>query len=58
MRYRIDYADGSRSRFVDGSRELIAQLEKERHGAVEDVRKVFKSGVTDSVVETYRKYLA
>ena len=58
MRYRIDYANGRRSSFVTGAKNLIIMLKQMERRAVSDVRKVYKSGVTDSVMETYEKYLS
>lgn len=51
MRYRIEYADGRYCNFVNGRAELLKQEE------ISDVRKIYKSGVSDSVMETYRNYI-
>ena len=42
MRYRIEYADGRYCNFANGRAELLKWL---------------KSGVSDSVLETYRNYI-
>ena len=41
MRYWIEYADGR-----------CCNFEK-----IVDIRKIYKSGVTDSVIDSYRSYL-
>ena len=55
MRYRIEYANGKCCNFANGTKDLIDKLLKVE--AVTDIRKVYKSGVSDSVLETYKKYL-
>ena len=55
MRYRIEYT-GGRCKTIDGSRALIRTL-KQTDKPVSDVRKVFQSGASDSVMNIYRKYL-
>ena len=54
MRYRIEYADGRYCNFANGRAELLKWLKKEE---ISDIRKVYKSGVSDSVLETYRNYI-
>ena len=48
MRYRIEYT-GGRCKTIDGSRALIRTL-KQTDKPVSDVRKVFQSGASDSVM--------
>lgn len=57
MRYRIEYAGNRHCDFANSRMDL---LEKLQSSAVEvtDIRKVYKSGVTDSVLETYWPYLS
>lgn len=57
MRYRIEYADGRCCSFADSSKGLIEQLKDLEAEAVEDIRKLYKSGVSDSVMEKYAAYL-
>lgn len=54
MRYRIEYADGRYCNFANGRAELLKLLKQEE---ISDIRKVYKSGVSDSVLETYRNYI-
>ena len=55
MRYRIEYSGNRKSTPVDGRAALIKQLKMEI--GVIDIRKVYKNGVSDSVMERYRDYI-
>lgn len=55
MEYRIEYAGGS-SR-ADGREDLLSWLDLLKHETITDIRKVYKSGVSDSVMEKYEKYI-
>lgn len=57
MRYRIEYADGRCCSFADNSKDLIEQLKHLKKEVIEDIRKLYKSGVSDSVMEKYAAYL-
>ena len=57
MRYRIEYADGKCCNFANGSKDLIEWLNLLKDETITDIRKIYKSGVADSVIEKYRKYL-
>lgn len=59
MRYRIEYADGRYCNFANGRVELLKWLKllKLKQEEISDIRKVYKSGVSDSVLETYRNYI-
>ena len=56
MRYRIEYADGRCCNFANG-RALLEWLKLLEEEEIADIRKVYKSGVSDSVLETYRSYI-
>ena len=56
MRYRIVYAGEQHCDFANSRPELLKKLQS-LTAEVIDIRKVYKSGVTDSVLETYRPYL-
>ncbi len=56
MSYRIEYS-GKPDRTVRTREELIVQLRNTEAGTVLDIRKLYKSGVSDSVMETYKKYI-
>lgn len=57
MKYRIEYADSRPCSFADSRNELIERVQTLKKEVVEDVRKVYKSGVSDSVMETYKQYI-
>ena len=56
MRYRIEYAGERHCDFVNSRSELMKKLHS-LTAEVTDIRKVYKSGVTDSVFETYQQHL-
>lgn len=58
MRYRIEYTDGRHCSFVGDSKSLIQNLKLLKHEAVADIRKLYKSGVSDSVMNKYKKYIS
>lgn len=57
MRYRIEYANGRCCDFVNSSKDLIAWLQILKKEEISDIRKVYKSGATDSVKEIYKQYI-
>lgn len=57
MKYRIEYADGKCCSFVSGRSNLIQYLKQSVNENISDIRKVFKSGATDSVMDLYRMYI-
>ena len=57
MRYRIEYADGKCCNFANGSKDLIEWLKLLKDETITDIRKLYKSGVSDSVIEKYQKYI-
>ncbi|WP_270643950.1 hypothetical protein [Merdimonas faecis] len=57
MRYRIDFTGERRSMVVNNRSELLEWLKLLHPNTIEDIRKLYKSGVSDSVLETYQKYI-
>ena len=58
MRYRIEYADGRCCNFANGRADLLEWPKLLEEEEITDIRKVYKkSGVSDSVLETYRSYI-
>ncbi len=57
MKYRIEFADRRCCSIVNSRKELIQRLQTLEKGTVEDIRKLYKSGVSDSVLDTYKQYL-
>ncbi len=54
MRYRIEYADGKCCSFANSSRDLIDWLKLLKDETISDIRKIYKSGATDSVKKNIR----
>ena len=57
MRYRIEFSDSKPCKRVGNSKELIECLGAYGAETIADIRKEFKSGASDSVMEIYAKYL-
>lgn len=58
MRYRIEYADGRCCSFANSRTDLIERLKSLKDETVTDVRKLYKSGVSDSVMDKYEQYIS
>lgn len=56
MRYRIEHLEGQHCRIVDGRKELLAYLKQASSETITDIRKVYRNGVSDSVLEIYLPY--
>lgn len=57
MRYRIEYANGKCCNFANNNKDLIERLKILKDETITDIRKLYKNGVSDSVLETYQKYI-
>lgn len=57
MRYQIEYAGGRCCNFANGQADLIKWLKLLKDETILDIRKLYKNGASDSVMEKYRKYL-
>lgn len=57
MRYQINYASGKCCNFANSRKELLEWLAILRGETITDIRKIYKSGVSDSVIEKYKKYI-
>lgn len=56
MKYRIEFADRRCCSIANSRKELIERLQTLDRGTVEDIRKIYKSGVSDSVKDIYEQY--
>lgn len=56
MKYIIYHCNSKVSR-VDGRKEVLKMIAELRKEDIEDIRKLYKSGVTDSVLELYKPYM-
>ena len=57
MRYRIEYEGGRCCNFANGRKDLIERLELLKDETITDIRKLYKSGASDSVMEKYQAYI-
>lgn len=57
MRYRIEYADGRCCNFANGRKDLIEWLNLLKDETISDIRKLYKSGISDSVMDKYEQYI-
>ena len=57
MRYRIEYADGKCCNFANSRKDLLEWLNILKDETISDIRKLYKSGVSDSVMEKYINYI-
>ena len=55
MKYRIEYTSGKCCYFANSRKELIDWLKLLKDETISDIRKIYKNGVTDSVMDTYQK---
>lgn len=58
MRYRIEYADGRCCNFANSRKDLIEWLKLLKDETITDIRKLYKSVVSDSVMGIYQKYIS
>lgn len=57
MRYRIEYAGGKCCNFANSRKDLIEWLELLKDETITDIRKLYKSGASDSVMDKYQNYI-
>lgn len=57
MEYRIEYADGKCCNFANSRKDLLDWLRLLKDETISDIRKLYKNGVSDSVMEKYEKYI-
>lgn len=56
MRYRVERREGQHCLIMNSRVELLEYLKHTLPGTITDIRKIYKSGITDSVMETYFPY--
>lgn len=57
MEYRIEYADGKCCNFANGRKDLLEWLELLKNETISDIRKLYKNGFSETVLEKYKKYI-
>ena len=57
MQYKIIYLDGKCCNYANSRKDLLEWLALLHDEKIDDIRKMYKSGVSDSVMEKYEKYM-
>ena len=57
MTYRIEYVDGKCCNFAHSRKDLLEWLNLLKDETISDIRKLYKSGVSDSIMDKYRQYI-
>lgn len=57
MEYRIEYLNGKCCNFANSRNDLLDWLKILKDETITDIRKLYKSGVSDSVMEKYQQYI-
>lgn len=57
MEYQIDYANGQCHSQAHGRKDLIEWLKLLRDETITDIKKMYQSGASVSVLERYEKYI-
>lgn len=57
MIYKIEYDNGKCCNYANGRVDLLEWLQLLNDEDITDIRKIYKSGVTDSVLEKYLDYI-
>lgn len=57
MIYRIEYENARCYNYANGRADLLKQIDLLKDEKIVDIRKVYKSGATDSVLDTYKRYI-
>lgn len=58
MQYRIEYAGGKCCNFASSRKDLFKWLKLLKEETITDIRKLYKSGVSDSAMDKYRQYIS
>ena len=53
MKYRIEYADGRCCNFANGRKDLLEWLKLLKDETISDIRKLYKNGFSETVMEKY-----
>ncbi len=57
MEYRIEYAGGRCRNFAHSRKDLLTWLKILKNEEITDIRKMYKNGYTETVMEKYEKYI-
>lgn len=57
MKYRIEYSGGRFPEHFRSREDLIKHLKSGSYPGIRDIRKIYKTCVSDSVIEKYTSYI-
>lgn len=57
MRYRIDFVGDQKSLAVNSRSDLLKWLKQLHPNMIDDIRKIYSNGVSDSVMDLDEKYM-
>lgn len=57
MKYRIVYHNGQCHNYAHGRKGLIEWLKLLKDETITEIRKIYRNGVEESVIEKYRRYI-
>ena len=57
MTYKIEYDNGKSYNFANSREDLISWLKILKDETITDIQKIYKNGISDSVIEKYKKYI-
>lgn len=57
MIYQIFWGNGNNSYYAYGRKDIIDWLKILKDETITDIRKLYKSGASESVIDKYRKYI-
>ncbi|HIW82670.1 MAG TPA: hypothetical protein H9742_14310 [Candidatus Acetatifactor stercoripullorum] len=55
--YRIEYESGKHCDFVKNREDLLERIKLLKDETITDISRIYKSGVSDSVMEKYEAYI-
>lgn len=58
MTYRIEYAGGRCCNFAHSRKDLLEWLKVLKDEQISDIRKVWKNGQSQTVMDIYEKYIS
>lgn len=57
MEYRIEYSNGKCRNFAHSRKDLLDWLKLLKEESITDIKKLYKSGASVSVIEEYKRYI-
>lgn len=57
MEYRIVYCNGQCRNYAHSRKDLLEWLKLLKDETITEINKIYRSGIEESVIESYRKYI-